>query len=55
MSEVLDARRDANGAWELLGRSEALPEEKLFAAAKQAKTGGGANKDRAKDFIAAYK
>lgn len=57
LSEVLDARRDANGAWELLGRSEALPEERLFAAAKQAKDEGGgkAGKERAKDLLDAYK
>lgn len=57
LSEVLDSRRDANGAWELLGRSEALPEERLFAAAKQAKSEGGgkANKERTKDLIDAYK
>lgn len=55
LSEVLDSRREANSAWELLGRSEALSEERLFAAAKEAKSGGGANKDRAKDLIDAYK
>lgn len=55
LSEVLDARREANSAWELLGRSEALSEERLFTAAKEAKLGGGANKDRAKDLIDAYK
>ena len=55
MTEVLDARRETNGAWELLGRAEALPEERLFAAAKQAKSGPTANKDRAKDLIDAYK
>ncbi|CAM9550222.1 unnamed protein product, partial [Ectocarpus fasciculatus] len=56
LSEVLDSRREANGAWELLGRAEALPEERIFSAAKQAKSGGGgANKDRAKDFTEAYK
>eukprot|EP00903_Cladosiphon_okamuranus_P020118 g18474.t1 len=57
LSEVLDSRRDANSAWELLGRSEAMPEEKLFAAAKQAKSEGGgkANKERTKDLIDAYK
>lgn len=55
MSEVLDSRREANLAWGLLGRSEALSEERLFTAAKEAKSGGGANKDRAKDLIDAYK
>ncbi|CAN0196997.1 unnamed protein product, partial [Hapterophycus canaliculatus] len=55
LAEVLDARREANGAWELLGRAEALPEERLFVAAKQAKSGPAANKDRAKDLIDAYK
>ncbi|CAM9537152.1 unnamed protein product [Ectocarpus sp. 6 AP-2014] len=56
LTEVLDSRREANGAWELLGRAEALPEERIFSAAKQAKSGGGgANKDRAKDFTEAYK
>ncbi|CAM9408463.1 unnamed protein product [Ectocarpus sp. 12 AP-2014] len=56
LTEVLDSRREANGAWELLGRAEALPEERIFLAAKQAKSGGGgANKDRAKDLTEAYK
>lgn len=55
LSEVLDSRREANSAWELLGRSEALSEERLFTAAKEAKSGGGANKDRAKDLTDAYK
>ncbi|CAB1114268.1 unnamed protein product [Ectocarpus sp. CCAP 1310/34] len=56
LTEVLDSRREANGAWELLGRAEALPEERIFSAAKQAKSGsGGTNKDRAKDLTEAYK
>lgn len=54
LSEVLDSRRETNSAWELLGRSEALSEERLFAAAKEA-AGAGGNKDRAKDLIEAYK
>lgn len=54
LSEVLDARRETNSAWALLGRSEALSEEKLFAAAKEVTSGGG-NKDRGKALIEAFR
>lgn len=53
ISEVLDSRRETNTAWEGLGRTEALAEERVFAAAKEASSAG--NKDRAKDFTEAYK
>lgn len=52
MSEVLDSRRETNAAWDLLGRSEALAEEKLFSASKEALL---SNKDRARDLVQAYK
>lgn len=54
VSEVLDSRRETNAAWEGLGRTEALAEERLFAAAKEASTTGG-QKDKAKDLLEAYK
>lgn len=54
MSEVLDARRETNSAWEGLGRAEALAEEKLFAVTKEA-LAAGANKERARELVEAYK
>lgn len=50
----MDARRETDSAWQGLGRSEALAEEKLFAVTKEATAAGG-SKERARDLVQLYK